>query len=89
MKVAHRLFISGIVQGVGFRYFVYKAAQRHYIKGWVRNLADGRVEVTAEGEDTDIRQFVADLRRGPPMAQVENIEVKELTPTQPREFSIK
>ncbi|MCA1818293.1 MAG: acylphosphatase, partial [Acidobacteria bacterium] len=49
MKIARKFLISGRVQRVGFRFFAQRAAARHQVAGYVRNLADGRVEVLAEG----------------------------------------
>jgi len=67
-------FIEGRVQGVGFRYFTMSAAQGYGLKGWVRNLYDGRVEVLAEGEHEDLNHLLGDLRKGPRSAVVEDIE---------------
>ena len=55
-------FFSGMVQGVCFRFISRELANRHRIKGWVRNLFDGRVELIAEGADEDIDNFLSDLR---------------------------
>ena len=54
-------YFSGHVQGVGFRYTVKNIAQRHDVRGYVRNLADGRVELVMEGPDPDMDQLVADV----------------------------
>jgi acylphosphatase len=59
MRVARQYFVSGRVQGVGFRYFVADAASRENISGWVRNLPDGRVEISADG-DAEARAAVVD-----------------------------
>lgn len=67
-------FIEGRVQGVGFRYFTMSAAQEYGLKGWVRNLFDGRVEVLAEGEHEQLNLLLGDLRKGPRSAVVEDIE---------------
>lgn len=72
-----RLLVSGRVQGVGFRWFVREAARRHRLAGWVRNRADGTVELEASGEDGGVHQFLSAIREGPPGARVE--EVRELT----------
>ncbi|HMT07932.1 MAG TPA: acylphosphatase [Pyrinomonadaceae bacterium] len=52
--IARHLFISGLVQGVGFRFFAQRSAARHQVKGYVRNLADGRVEAWAEGNSARV-----------------------------------
>ncbi len=66
--------ITGRVQGVGFRYFVLQNANDLSLTGWVRNLWDGRVEVTAEGPHDNLNQFLVKLRRGPLSADVENVD---------------
>ncbi|HET8946214.1 MAG TPA: acylphosphatase [Candidatus Polarisedimenticolia bacterium] len=76
---AKRLLIRGIVQGVGFRYFAERAARHRGLRGWVRNLADGRVEAMAAGEAEDIATFIADLRQGPAAGRVDGIEVSDAT----------
>ena len=78
--IARRFFISGRVQGVGFRYFAIAQASELDITGWVRNLPDGRVEVYAEGEKERIEEFYYRLSKGPSAAIVVSVEVKEETP---------
>lgn len=80
MKVARRYVIAGRVQGVGFRWFAHDAAAREGVHGWVRNLADGRVEVVAEGDAEAIDRLESAVRRGPPSARVERVEVEEQAP---------
>lgn len=72
----HRLHahVEGYVQGVGFRYFVLRAAQGYRLTGWVRNCYDGRVEVVAEGGLADLNRLLADLRRGPASSQVTGVD---------------
>jgi len=81
MVVARRYVIAGRVQGVGFRWFAHDAAAREGIHGWVRNRADGRVEVAAEGERESLDRFEAAVRRGPGAAQVEQFDVEDQVPT--------
>ncbi len=69
------LVVSGVVQGVSFRYYTVEEARRLGLAGWVRNLADGRVEALAEGERRALEGLVAFCRRGPPAAQVDDVEV--------------
>lgn len=81
MKVARRFLISGEVQGVGFRFFAQRAAARHQIVGYVRNLDDGRVEALAEGIREAVESFKHDLATGPAYAVVHGVEEINLEPT--------
>ena len=74
---ARRFLISGLVQGVGYRFFAIRAARERGVGGWVRNLPDGRVEVLAEGTLEALNELLADLRRGPRGARVSAIEESE------------
>ena len=69
-----RLFISGIVQGVCFRFFIQEKAEVLGLAGFVRNMADGRVEVLAEGREEDLKIMENFAQQGPPAAKVENVE---------------
>ena len=80
MRIARRYVIAGRVQGVGFRWFTHDAAAREGVNGWVRNLADGSVEVVVEGDITAVDRVEAKLRRGPSGARVEHVEVEEQVP---------
>jgi acylphosphatase len=75
------LIVSGLVQGVGYRYFAARKARSYGVKGFVKNLADGTVEVVAEGEKGLIDEFIKDLRRGPISAHVSDIRVEWDKPT--------
>jgi acylphosphatase len=81
MRVARHYYISGEVQGVGFRYFTQRVAARHQVVGYVRNLDDGRVEVVAEGTPEGIEGLKHDLAAGPQHARVEQVEELSLDPT--------
>jgi acylphosphatase len=72
-KQAKRYFVSGAVQGVGFRYFAQNAAEKLQLAGFVRNLRDGRVEVFAVGTPQQLAQFRSVLERGPRFASVREI----------------
>ncbi len=76
--VAARWLISGVVQGVGFRWFVARHAESLKLRGWVRNLADGRVEVVAAGAEADMRQLQSWLDAGPRFARVERVEKSDI-----------
>jgi acylphosphatase len=69
------LLISGRVQGVCFRAYAEEEAQSLGLKGWVKNLLDGRVEVVCEGEKDDVERFVEWCHQGPPGALVRDIDV--------------
>jgi acylphosphatase len=81
MKIARKFLISGEVQGVGYRFFAQRAAARHQILGYVRNLADGRVETLAEGAPESVEAFKHDLVTGPTFSVVENVEEINVEPT--------
>ncbi|WP_094603771.1 Carbamoyltransferase HypF [Sporomusa silvacetica DSM 10669] len=77
MDIAVHIQITGIVQGVGFRPFVYNLARRYGVKGWVSNNASG-VEIEVEGSQTAISGFLADLNsQTPPLAVVDTLMVKD------------
>jgi acylphosphatase len=69
--------VTGIVQGVGFRYATVFAARRLQITGCVRNVSDGSVEVTGEGAERDVAAFIVWLHQGPPGAMVRDVTVTE------------
>jgi acylphosphatase len=71
---ARRILVSGLVQGVGFRFSTVRAAERLGVGGWARNLADGRVEVHAQGEPAAVAALVDWLREGPPGAEVARLD---------------
>lgn len=72
------ILIYGRVQGVGFRSFVEGVAARHKLEGWVRNLADGAVEILVHCTDQQAwGEFMRILHKGPPMAQVGQVKVQE------------
>lgn len=70
-----------MVQGVGFRFFTQRSAARHQVKGYVRNMPDGSVEVLAEGPDSAVEAFKHDLTAGPTYSRVDEIEEIVLDPT--------
>jgi acylphosphatase len=89
-QIACRYLISGIVQGVGFRYFTQDEADRLHVSGYVRNLRDGRVEVYAMGSPEKLARLRVLLERGPRGAMVQHVveESAELDPQFAQEFSI-
>lgn len=81
MNVARRYLVSGLVQGVGFRYFALKRAQDHDVRGFVQNLPDGRVEIVAEGIGESLDSFRKDLEIGSRFSKVTTVEESTLEPT--------
>lgn len=72
---ALRAIVSGLVQGVGFRWFVQREANALGLSGYARNLPAGQVEVVAEGEPAAIDSLLAALRHGPRSAMVRDVSV--------------
>ena len=72
--------VSGRVQGVAYRAFARQTASQYGLRGGVRNLRDGRVEVEVEGEKAKIEIFMQSLRTGPPMARVDHLDIQWESP---------
>lgn len=80
-RIQRRVYVSGVVQGVGFRQSTAREAQRFAsLHGFVRNLPDGRVEALFSGEETEVLAMVAWCRKGPPAARVKELRVIEEQP---------
>ena len=79
--IARKFLITGDVQGVGYRFFVQRAAARHQVLGHVRNCIDGSVEVVAEGGPRAVEEFKKDLVTGPRWSRVEQVEEINLEPS--------
>ncbi len=75
------LYVSGMVQGVGYRYFAIRKASSYGINGFAKNLADGRVEIVAEGDRGIVEEFIKDLKRGPISAHVSDVRIEWDKPT--------
>ncbi|MDR7484255.1 MAG: acylphosphatase [Armatimonadota bacterium] len=88
-RVRAHLWIKGRVQGVGFRFFVHRRASALGTAGFVRNLADGRVEVVAEGSPEAVAALIDDVRAGPPGARVQDVEVTWEAPRGEGGFAIR
>ena len=88
MRIARRFVVSGRVQGVGFRWFTQDTAAQEGVKGWVRNLPDGRVEAHVEGEEEAVTRVERAIRTGPRGARVEQVKVDEEEPGGYRSFTI-
>lgn len=77
MKKSVRVYIEGTVQGIFFRAFVKENAERHNVKGFVRNLENGRVEIFLEGNNDDVDKMIELCRTGPKHSKIKNVEVKD------------
>ena len=82
------IVVSGVVQGVGFRSYTQMKAERLGITGTVRNLANGDVEIVAEGGDETLHRFLDAVRRGPPGSRVDDVAVEERVPAGFASFGI-
>ena len=80
-RIARRFLITGEVQGVGYRFFAQRAAARHQVVGYVKNLDDGRVETLVEGPAQNVESFKHDLATGPRYGSVDHIEEINIDPT--------
>ena len=76
------IVITGKVQNVGYRYWLYKEAIEKNISGWVRNKISGEVEALVIGNDTDINNLIKLCKKGPPLSKVAKIKVQNY----PKEF---
>ena len=81
---SYQVFYSGRVQGVGFRYSVKQIAAGYEVVGWVRNLADGRVELQAGGDRDEVDEFLAAIASSPLRHHVLHIERHSIPPLQER-----
>lgn len=80
--------MSGLVQGVGFRYSLAGRAEARDVAGWVRNRPDGSVEALLEGADGEVEALVDWCRVGPRGARVDRVEVYDEQPSGLRDFTI-
>ena len=78
MEVTYKVILKGLVQGVGFRHFAYEKAHALGLKGWVKNLHTGEVEVIVHGSQDTVNSFIfCELKRGPSGARVNDMSVDE------------
>ena len=82
------LFVSGTVQGVGYRFATLNVAKRLNLAGWVRNLPDGRVEAVFEGKQTTVEEAVQWCRQGSPSAKVRDVQIDYQPPEDLSDFQI-
>jgi acylphosphatase len=76
-KLVRRVVVEGYVQGVGYRYFVRRAALRFGVSGWVANRADGSVEALVAGPVADVERLLSEMRRGPYGAEVRSVTLAD------------
>ena len=76
MKKSVRLYIKGVVQGVFFRSFIKENAERYNVKGFIRNLEDGRIEIFLEGNSDDVNKMIELAKKGPKHSQIKEVEIK-------------
>lgn len=80
--------VSGHVQGVGYRQFVQRRARDMGLGGYAENLADGRVEVVAEGSEQELERLLLWIKRGPPFARVQDVQTQQSEATGLRDFHV-
>jgi acylphosphatase len=83
-----RLIVRGRVQGVFFRAYTKETADRLGISGWVKNLPDKSVEITATGNQESLQQFISWCRLGPTKARVDELKIEETAPDAFPDFRI-
>ncbi len=89
-SAAAHAIVHGYVQGVGFRYTVFRWARRAQLYGWVRNRSDGTVEISCEGSSAVVEEFHGWLTGGgPPFARIDQVEWHSIEPPGYGEFRIR
>lgn len=83
------VFISGFVQGVGFRQFIYENARERNLTGFVSNLPDGRVEVVFRGSKERIEEMIEICKKGPFLSEVKNVEARWEEKKEFKDFEIR
>jgi acylphosphatase len=86
---AKRWYITGIVQGVGFRYFARHQARSLNLTGWAKNLSDGRVEVYAIGPPEGLNDLASALHKGPHLSSVRHVEEQDAAPEKCSDFQVR
>ena len=76
--IKKQIFVTGKVQGVGFRQFTKKIAKRRGLQGWVRNLKDKRVEIQVQGHSEEVQGLINEIKKGPPGSKVDHLEIQDL-----------
>lgn len=89
-QIVRHYLISGRVQGVGYRAFARRSAEALNLRGWTRNLKDGRVEILAQGSSESLSLFAAKLKKGPVHGHVESVATEDREPADlPLPFEIR
>ncbi len=90
MEISASITVKGLVQGVGFRYFVFSVATKLSLRGYTRNLFNGDVEIEVEGNRSAIEALIKEVKVGPRMSRVTDLVVEWKPPTNTyKQFSIK
>lgn len=76
MNVRAHVFLTGTVQGVFFRSSTRSQARIHKVRGWIKNLPDGRVESVMEGEKSEVESLIEFCKKGPSGSRIENVEIE-------------
>ncbi|MGE3063574.1 MAG: acylphosphatase [bacterium] len=84
-----KIIVKGRVQGIGYRYFVRDEAGKIGIKGWVKNLSNGNVLILAQGEKTDVDDFIERVKVGNVYARIDEIEIRDAGEEDLIDFQIK
>lgn len=79
MEIRAHVVVSGLVQGVGFRYFVYHRAKSFGLAGYVRNIYSGEVEIEIEGDRSMIEEFIKEVKVGPRAAHIKDLKIEWIT----------
>ena len=88
--VSYQINVYGRVQGVGFRWFSQQTAEQHHISGWVRNKADGSVEMAIQGDTPDVERFLVSIAAGPgPYSHVAKLVKMPIAPFAGKNFTIR
>ena len=74
----YNVLLSGRVQGVGFRYFAVSIADKYDVKGFVRNIRGGRVEIVCQGEEEELQSFLDEVKKGPAFSVITDAVIEEV-----------
>lgn len=90
MIQSYRIDVYGIVQGVGFRWFTQRVANKQHLVGWVSNNSDGSVEMRVQGQEADINAFIRIIKQGPGLySRVDKVLKQPVVPFESNNFAIK